>query len=67
MLTAIKTDVKSKTKGLKMGADAFMHKPVDEAELITQIKVMLRIKKAEDQLRAEKKSLKNLLRIEPKN
>lgn len=40
MLTAIKTDSKSRIKGLELGADAFLTKPLDEAELITQVKAV---------------------------
>jgi PAS domain S-box-containing protein len=54
LLTAIKTDTTSRIRGLDLGADAFLTKPIDETELIAQIKVMLRIKTAEDQLRREK-------------
>ncbi|MBN1650457.1 MAG: PAS domain S-box protein, partial [Bacteroidales bacterium] len=54
MLTAIKTDMQSRVKALDLGADAFLSKPIDAVELIAQIKVMLRIKSAEDKLRAEK-------------
>ncbi len=53
LLTAIKTDSSSRIRGLDLGADAFLTKPIDETELIAQIKVMLRIKTAEDQLRLE--------------
>ena len=61
MITAIKTDVGSRVKGLESGADAFLSKPVDPIELSAQIKVMLRIKAAEDQLRKDKKELDNLV------
>jgi len=57
LLTAVRTDVESRIQGLESGADAFLTKPIDEAELIAQIKVMLRIKHAEDQLRKEKDQL----------
>ncbi len=57
MLTAIHTDIESKVKGIDAGADAFIYKPFQPAELISQIKVMLRIKKAEDRLRGEKETL----------
>ena len=59
MLTAIKTDSKSRANGLEMGADAFLSKPVDEAELAAQLDAMLRIKKAEDLLRKEKELLED--------
>ncbi|NQU84522.1 MAG: PAS domain S-box protein [Mariniphaga sp.] len=54
MITAIKTDPESRIKGLDMGADAFLSKPIDQGELSAQVNVMLRIKKAEDELQAEK-------------
>ncbi len=40
-------------KGLDLGADAFLEKPIDPAELAAQVRVMLRIKKAEDNLKKE--------------
>ena len=57
MLTAIKTDSKSRIKGLELGADAFLTKPIDETELVAQVKVMLRIKKSEDLLLRKKEAL----------
>lgn len=53
MITAIKTDSESRVKGLNTGADAFLSKPIDPVELSTQVKVMLRIKEAEDKLREQ--------------
>ncbi|MBF0288011.1 MAG: response regulator [SAR324 cluster bacterium] len=61
MMTAVHLDSNSRIKGLDIGADAFLAQPIDEAELAAQIKAMLRIKKAEDLLRAEKDLLKELV------
>jgi len=61
MITAVRTDSKSRVKALELGADAFLSKPVDESELAAQIKAMLRIKKAEDKLRNEKEHLEQLV------
>lgn len=61
MVTAIKTDSKSRVKGLNMGADAFISKPIDAIELSAQVNVMLRIKEAEDKLREEKDELDKLV------
>jgi len=61
MLTAIKTDSQSRVKALELGADAFLTKPIDETELVAQIRVMLRIKQAEDKLRGEKDVLEQLV------
>ena len=66
MLTAIKTDGESRVKGLDLGADAFLSKPINETELAAQVKVMLRIKKAEDQLRKEKTLLEDTVREKTK-
>lgn len=57
MITAIRTDSESRVKGLDMGADAFLSKPIDPIEFSAQVKVMLRIKEAEDKLRDEKEVL----------
>ncbi len=61
LLTAIMTDSKARVKGLELGADAFVNKPINEDELIAQIKVMLRIKTAEDLLRQEKELVEDQL------
>ncbi|MCK5148997.1 histidine kinase, partial [bacterium] len=61
MLTAIRTDISSKIRGLDAGADAFLTKPIEPNELSAQINVMLRIKDAEDKLRAEKVSLESVV------
>ena len=61
MLTAIRTDIQSRVKGLSIGADAFLYKPIDSVELTAQLNVMLRIKRAEDKLRAEKLNLEEIV------
>jgi len=61
MLTAIEKSSSSRVRGLESGADAFMTKPIDETELVAQVKVALRIKKAEDQLREEKSLLETMV------
>ncbi len=61
MLTAIKTDSKSRIRGLEIGADAFVSKPLDPHELSAQVNLMLRIKYAEDKLRREKSEIEELV------
>jgi PAS domain S-box-containing protein len=61
MITAIRTDPRSRIKCLEIGADAFLAKPIDEYELVSQVKVALRIKRAEDALREERDSLERLI------
>lgn len=47
-LTATTADLKSRIRGLEIGADDYIVQPVDNLELITRIKVMLRIKQLID-------------------
>jgi len=61
MITAIRTDSESRVRGLEIGADAFLSKPIDPVELSAQVKVMFRIKDAEDKLRAEKQNLESIV------
>lgn len=67
ILTAIKTDSKSRVKALELGADAFLGKPLDETELVAQVKVMLRIKQTEDILRRERDFLEESVRQQLKD
>jgi len=62
MLTAMGADSESRVKGLELGADAFLTKPIENAELAAQVNAMLRLKKAEDTLRKEKDHLEDLVR-----
>ena len=57
MITDIRSDSENLVKGLKIGADAFLSKPIDPIELLAQVKIMLRIKEAEDKLRLNKETL----------
>ena len=62
MVTAISNSPENRKKGLDAGADAFMSKPIDEGELVAQVRSMLRIKRSEDILRKERDSLENLVK-----
>jgi len=53
IISGIITKAESKIKALELGADAFLSKPIGAAELIAQIKAMIRIKISEDKLRDE--------------
>ncbi len=63
MITAIRIDTESRIKGLNIGADAFLSKPIDTSEFVAQVNVMLRIKEAEDKLRIEKEDANENLNI----
>jgi len=62
MISAIKTESSDLVKGLEIGADAYLAKPIDEYVLVAQINSALRIKKAEDQLRNQKDLLEIMVR-----
>jgi PAS domain S-box-containing protein len=62
ILTGMMTDTETRIKGLEIGADAFIAKPVDKAELVAQVNVALRIKKTEDRLRDAHKELKKWIK-----
>lgn len=51
-----------KAAALESGADAYLYKPFEIAELAAQIKVMLRIKQTEDSLRGQKTLLEQAVR-----
>ncbi|MCP3925813.1 MAG: response regulator [Desulfobacterales bacterium] len=57
MLTGVQMDTKTRVKGLDVGADAFLTKPVESIELVAQVNVMLRIKRVETLLMEEKNKL----------
>jgi PAS domain S-box-containing protein len=61
IFTGVKSDSRSRVKAFENGADAFLVKPIDQTELAAQVNAMLRIKKAEDQLREEKNQLKSIV------
>ncbi len=56
-LTALK-DRESRIKALEIGAEGFLAKPIDETELIAQVRAMVKIKAANEQKRDESLNLK---------
>ncbi|QTA87233.1 ATP-binding response regulator [Desulfonema magnum] len=62
LLTAHETTPELKVNGLEAGADDFITKPFHNDELIAKIKVMLRIRKAEDILREERDKLRGTVK-----
>lgn len=62
MMTAGYVDSRRRIDSFKLGADAFLTKPIDEAELGAQVNVMIRIKEAEDKLKMEKRTLEELVK-----
>ncbi|MDO9633919.1 MAG: response regulator [Paludibacter sp.] len=60
-VTAIKGDKEQRIRALESGAEAFLAKPIDETELIAQIRAMVKIKKANLDKRDEKERLRKLV------
>lgn len=60
-LTAQNTDSASRIRGLEIGGDAFLSKPVDPGELMAQVKAMVRIKQSDDRLRGESHLLEQMV------
>jgi PAS domain S-box-containing protein len=56
-LTALKTSRESRIQALEAGAEGFLYKPIDEPELIAQVRAMVKIKAANKQSRKEKEQL----------
>ena len=55
LVTAL--DPSEKVKGLEAGADDFLTKPINQAELIARVRSLLRIKSLYDQVEAQKSEL----------
>ena len=51
LLTAAENTAANRTAGLKVGADAFLSKPIEEEELVAQVRAMLRVKESETALK----------------
>ncbi len=60
-LTALKTDIASRVKALEIGAEGFLAKPLETAELTAQIQAMTKIKAANRSQRKEKDHLEALV------
>ncbi|MHC4562288.1 MAG: ATP-binding response regulator [Planctomycetota bacterium] len=61
LMTGHGADAQLKARGLDAGADDFLHKPIDTQELLARIKVMLRIRRAEKELRGAKDFLQRVI------
>jgi PAS domain S-box-containing protein len=61
MLSSLGQEPVNRVKGLNIGADAFLARPFNPTELKALINVMLRIKKAEETLRFDKKNLESII------
>ena len=62
MIPAVLTGTGDFVKGLDIGADAYLAKPIDEQVLIAQVKTALRMKAAEDSIHRQKDFLEDMVR-----
>jgi PAS domain S-box-containing protein len=60
-LTALKTNRESRVQALEAGGEGFLSKPLDEPELIAQIRAMVKIRAANRQQKIEKEQLAALV------
>ncbi|WP_051434685.1 response regulator [Desulfonatronum lacustre] len=60
-LTALKTGRESRIKALRVGAEGFLPKPIDEVELSAQIRAMAKIKAANNAKRRDQERLAALV------
>lgn len=60
-LTALQASRESRVKALEAGAEAFLVKPIDDQELVAQVRAMARLKAAHHMQRQEKEHLAELV------
>lgn len=60
-LTALKTDKEARVAALETGADGFLSKPIDETELLAQIRAMLKIRSYHQLQQDENEKLRHLV------
>jgi diguanylate cyclase (GGDEF)-like protein len=60
ILVTGKTDTASRVEGLKIGADDYICKPVEDLELLARVSAMLRIKRMYDDVAQQRTKLKKL-------
>jgi len=60
-VTALKGDSETRIKALEVGAEAFIAKPIDQSELVAQIRAMAKIKLSQEQKLSENARLAALV------
>ena len=67
MVSAVMTGEKHRSRGFDSGADGYLCKPFDNAELIAGVRGLLRLKHSEDALREQSRNLEQELEKRTKN
>ncbi len=60
VLMSMRTDSASRVEGLRVGADDYLGKPIDERELATRVAALLRLKRLSDDVAAAKARLEEI-------
>jgi two-component system, cell cycle response regulator len=60
LLVTVRTDTQSRVEGLRIGADDYVCKPFEEAELLARVASMLRIKRLHEQVTFQKARFERL-------
>jgi len=60
LLVTVRTDTASRVEGLRIGADDYVCKPFEEAELVARVQSMLRIKRLHEQVMFQKARFERL-------
>ena len=60
LIATVKTDPSSRVEGLKIGADDYVCKPFEEAELLARIGAMVRVKRLYDDMQAARATLERV-------
>jgi two-component system, cell cycle response regulator len=60
LLVTVKTDPASRVEGLRIGADDYVCKPFEEAELLARVQAMLRIRKLYDEMQSARARLERV-------
>ncbi len=63
ILVTARSDSQSKVSGLDAGADDFLSKPVEFAELLARVRALLRLQRSQRSLRAEQRKTELLLHL----
>ncbi len=67
MVSGVLVDTVDRVTGLETGADGYICKPFETEELVAQIKALVRVKRAEDELRRRERNLEGELSARTRN